>query len=262
MENRICVHSTVDYDSIKHIDGNRTVNPKNVESIKRSMAEKQLVVPALLNEKMEIIDGQHRLSACRDLGLPFYYIIVEGYSLSDVQRVNANMKNWRLEDFLDSFIDLYNAGNSEYAQYAELKFFIEQTGLPLQTALVLSDIAGARYTVENNFRNGNFKFVNRDLAYEVAEALKDFEPYDHAKWKQVSFATMFCKLYFNATYSHSTMLKNLPQKSGLFSLMSNKKSILTYLIEIHNHRTPRKNRVYENVINDSWAEMLSNIEEK
>ena len=135
----ICVQSTMDYSIVKHMMGNRVVNPSNVEKIKLSMSSKQLVVPAILNGRMEVIDGQHRLEACKQLGKPFYFIIVEGYSLNEVQMVNANMKNWNNDDFLESFIELYKCGQNEFANYVILRDFCKKHEMPLATALILSD---------------------------------------------------------------------------------------------------------------------------
>ena len=62
--------STYEYDKFKKIKGNRKINFKNLGKIINSMSKKQLVIPILVNEKFEVIDGQHRLQACIELGLP------------------------------------------------------------------------------------------------------------------------------------------------------------------------------------------------
>ena len=43
------------------------------------MTEKLLMCPIIVNENYEIIDGQHRYSASKELGLPIRYIVGEGY---------------------------------------------------------------------------------------------------------------------------------------------------------------------------------------
>ncbi len=251
----MCVYSTTEYTEIKHIQGNRLVNPRNVELIKVSMSDKQLIVPAILNENMEVIDGQHRLEACKQLSLPFYYIVVDGYHLHEVQKINANMKNWSLPDFLDSFIDLYKLGNHEYRHYVELKNFMDDTGLPIATALALSDLTAHRNILLESFKNGEFQFRDINTARQIADALKDFEQYDAHKWKQSSFAKVFSSLYLNDAYSHDMMLKNLPFKWDLLKLMGNDTSTRTYLIDIYNHRTPRAKKLYAPEIIDAWKDM-------
>ncbi len=252
----MCVYSTTDYSEIKHIQGNRLVNPRNVDLIKESMMEKQLVVPAILNEKMEIIDGQHRLEACKQLSLSFYYIIVEGYHLHEVQKINANMKNWSMLDFLDSFIDLYKLGNHQYKNYIELKNFMNDTGLPIATVLALSNPKEHKMELQESFRNGEFYFKNIGESKAIASALKDFEQYDVVKWKQTGFAKVFSSLFLNDRYSHEIMIKNLPFKWDLIKLMGNDVSMRTHLIAIYNHRTPRNKRLYAPEVIDSWKDMI------
>ena len=59
------VFKTFDYGLFKNIKGNRELNPKNYKKILHSMGNKQLEIPIIVNEKYEIIDGQHRRAADR-----------------------------------------------------------------------------------------------------------------------------------------------------------------------------------------------------
>lgn len=98
------VQQTYDYSIFKVHPKNRNVDLKHVEEIKISMQKKLLFNPILINEKMEIIDGQHRFEACKQLGLPIWFIMVEGLDVQDMQILNLNNNNWRHEDFLDFYI--------------------------------------------------------------------------------------------------------------------------------------------------------------
>jgi hypothetical protein len=71
-----------------------------------------------VNENYEIIDGQHRFKAAQELGLPVNIIICPGYSIKDVQRLNANQKEWKLIDYLDGFCE---EGETEYGGSKKLK---------------------------------------------------------------------------------------------------------------------------------------------
>ena len=50
----MCVLSTTDYSQFKRLEGNRVVSQQNIKLIIQSMNERQLIVPALVNEKNEI----------------------------------------------------------------------------------------------------------------------------------------------------------------------------------------------------------------
>ena len=57
------VIKTNDYNTFKVMPGNRPVNKLHVRRLSKSMEEKHLMSPILVNEKMQVIDGQHRLEA-------------------------------------------------------------------------------------------------------------------------------------------------------------------------------------------------------
>jgi hypothetical protein len=67
------------------------------------MKERHLVSPIIVNERMEVIDGQHRLEASKASGVPVRYIVVPGYGLEEVQRLNASSSNWTKMDYLESY---------------------------------------------------------------------------------------------------------------------------------------------------------------
>ena len=67
MENVIRVMKTNDYSMFTKIDGNRQIDKKNVNNLIESMKEKLLVCPIIVNEDNQIIDGQNRLEALKDL---------------------------------------------------------------------------------------------------------------------------------------------------------------------------------------------------
>lgn len=77
-------YKTNDYSIFKSIMGNRTINLKNVNNIINNIKKNGLLPTVIIvNEKMEVIDGQHRLQALKELNLPVYYQIKEGLSIND-----------------------------------------------------------------------------------------------------------------------------------------------------------------------------------
>ncbi len=258
----ICVQSTMDYDSIVSIQGNRGVNVKNVEKIKESMLGRQLIVPAIVNEQMQLIDGQHRKVACEQLGLPFYYIIVHGYGLKEVQKINANAKTWKKTDYLESYIDLYDAGDTDYYNYPLFATFMKTSELPLPTALALSDLKRGHYKgIESDFIHGTFEFKTLQMAKLLVGALEDIKLYDETRAKQKSFALVFASLFFNSKYKHDHMVKNLARNASELSLMGNKESIRMGLLKIYNRNIGKRTKLYADSTQDDWNNMLSEQQE-
>jgi hypothetical protein len=80
------------------------------------MEKELLVSPIIVNEKYEVIDGQHRLQISQELRLPVRYIVCEGYGLDQVHRLNQNSKNWQLIEFIKGYADM---GNKEYIKFLD-----------------------------------------------------------------------------------------------------------------------------------------------
>tara|TARA_R110002050_G_scaffold298537_1_gene462017 strand:- start:510 stop:1301 length:792 start_codon:yes stop_codon:yes gene_type:complete len=117
MENLI-VNKTKNYSLFKTMSSNRQVNLSHVKNLMRSMSENGVLInPIIVNEKFEVIDGQHRLRACTDLDMPVYYLIAKDYRIKEVHALNLNQKNWSNQDYLEAYS---NDGNINYKRM--LKF--------------------------------------------------------------------------------------------------------------------------------------------
>lgn len=67
--------------------------------------------PIMVNQNMEIMDGQHRLEAAKKLGIEIYYQINESAEDEDIILLNNNQKAWKIEDYVNFYI---NKGKVEY----------------------------------------------------------------------------------------------------------------------------------------------------
>lgn len=96
------IQHTSDHQNFQLISCNRDISEKHVSRLSSDpdFAKNIEYHPIIVNEKMQIIDGQHRYLACRKLGIPIPFIIQEGACLKDIMRVNVNQKRWDSHDFL------------------------------------------------------------------------------------------------------------------------------------------------------------------
>src|SRR6266702_2300004 len=108
------------YGLFKLMGGNRIINYNHVKELKRSMeAHPELLPfnPIEVNENMFIIDGQHRWAACKELGLPVYYMINKGGSLEETRVENVTQRRWSLMDFAHSYAE---GGNKDYKMFLRM----------------------------------------------------------------------------------------------------------------------------------------------
>ena len=63
------------YTKFTLLDDNRDINDVHVEALAKSMKKSGQLMPIIVNENLEVLDGQHRLKACELLGLPVAYVV-------------------------------------------------------------------------------------------------------------------------------------------------------------------------------------------
>ena len=125
---------TTDYEVFKELLGNRDIDESHVKKLIKSMREEYLEIPIQVNQRMEVIDGQHRLAACKELGLPIYYTVSKGAGLEETQRQNALSKKWTMIDVLESFC------KRDFDDYIKVRHFMKDFNFTLQQTLVLLNL--------------------------------------------------------------------------------------------------------------------------
>lgn len=197
------IFKTENYNMFKFIGGNRALRTSNIEKMRQSMIEQQLVMPICVNEKFEIIDGQHRFTVCRELKKPVYYYVQEGYSLPEVERANRSNTNWSLNDFLHSFVHKNNDN------YVKVDIICDQYNV------LASDVIRVISKIENKkprHVTADFKDENLDFSDEMYEkvvgffeALTIFK--DYPSYTAPKFIYSYLDLYFHQRYNHEHMIE-------------------------------------------------------
>ena len=160
-----------DYDKFKTLGGNRFVDhsDKIVESIKNIG---QLIAPIIINEKFEIIDGQNRFEAYKKLELPVYYVIAEGYGISECVAMNSVSKNWTTDDYINSYAEL------GHRDYQILRDFIGKFKSIISRKCITATLAGRiEYYAIAKVRSGDFKVGPKgaDYYYDMLNYMSKFD---------------------------------------------------------------------------------------
>lgn len=90
-----------DYSIFKIHKANRDVDPVNIKTIEEGMKKKFLLssFPIVVNKNYEIMDGQTRFYAARNLKQPIYYIVDENIKIEDVAQLNFT-RRWKKVDLI------------------------------------------------------------------------------------------------------------------------------------------------------------------
>jgi hypothetical protein len=147
---------------------NRPINKLRVEKLAERIKQKNLLAdyPILVNDKMEVIDGQTRLEAARLLGCAIYYRHAEaGLEVIDIARANQATTPWKWEDYLEFYA---GQGIQGYIELREL-WRANRTGLSLANLAVIATDAGSgtRNKVSQDFKDGLYAPTKFDFAMSI-----------------------------------------------------------------------------------------------
>lgn len=242
------VYRTHNYDIFKLMTDNRDINLLHVKRLVQSFQEQHLVCPIIVNEKMQVIDGQHRLRASMETGMPVYYIVLPGYTIKQVQILNTNQKNWNRMDFLEMYCEQGKEA------YVELKIFMSEFpdfGINAAMCLIRLNGSGRKQGVVDgqkmhmkDFEEGLLQIPNITKSYVIARKVLDFKPF-YKEYHRPGFVAAVIPLFSSRVYNHKEMLHKLKNCPDDLKLRDSKK-VLGYrlqLEDIYNHRRAKDNKV-------------------
>ncbi len=100
------IKETNNYEMFKKLEGNRIVDGKRIEKIKKSILKVGYITsPILVNQNMEIIDGQGRFEALKQLQLPVEYIVQNDIGIKECVAMNVHQTNWNALDYIKSYAE-------------------------------------------------------------------------------------------------------------------------------------------------------------
>ena len=163
------IYETTNYSIFKSLEGNRTVTNERVSKIVESINKVgYLLSPILVNEKLEVIDGQGRLGALERLKLPVHYMVHEGVGVRECQQMNIHQSNWTTYDFILSYA---MQGNDNYKRLQSLVDKYKE--LPIDVVIMCADgivTTGGRNA--KKLKDGRFECTEKD--YERARWELDY----------------------------------------------------------------------------------------
>lgn len=244
------VYETNDYTIFKQLTGNRPYNMPNIKRLKDSFAKKQIENPIIVNENFEVIDGQHRLKTCSDLGLPVHFIICNNLGLQEVQMLNSNMSNWKREDYLNSYC---NMGLEPYLQFRDFMNDYPEFGIAASEALLTQRLSGGSWSrtdkehSTNNsgsiaikyFENGDLYIPDLSLSKKQAEMILQVKTF-YEGFNRATFVRAMIGLFRNPNFDFSTFIKRLEMQPTALVHCSNVGQYKELIEEIYNYRSRNK----------------------
>lgn len=232
------VQSSTNYKQFKLIGANRIVSKGHVEALKKAFEEignLTATQPILVNEKMEIIDGQHRYMACKELGEPIYFTQQPGLGLSDAIKMNILHRSWTIGDYAHAYAE---SGDPNYRRFVELA---DDYNFGFST--LLTYVAGnTQGGIFKGFRDG--EFVLRDMAATRARLDKFSEIADIMGNREKNFAYAYLKVMQVPGFDQRRMVRKVEQVGDqILRHFSNITDYQRALEEVYNYAYSDANRL-------------------
>lgn len=182
------IYYSTDYSLFKLMDGNRFLNERKIKRISTHISNglnflrECPIICMEKNNRLEIIDGQHRFWVSKSLKMPVYYVVTNPVSLEDIAKLNDNSERWKNHDYINLYV---NNGNKNYIT---IQKFLDDYKISLTSSLRILRFGGMNnerdLRIGPNFKAGKFEVTDIKSANKVGEATKLFYRYPKYKSRQ------------------------------------------------------------------------------
>ena len=237
--NQSNLQTSKNYDQFSFLIANRSTSRSHINNLKKAIADHPEILevqPILVNDKYQIIDGQHRFQAAIELDMPIVYTVVPGIGIEVARAMNVLQRKWEPADFAKSYaID----GNEHYKTY--LKFREEYEELP--HGIILLYLAGRQFHgINANFKKGYFEVDDEDAAHDYLSKLLVIQDMVQIPITK-PFAAALLRMFKNSEFDFGLFKDKLAKVGNLVLRRSTTvEDYLRMLEEIYNHGLS-KNRV-------------------
>lgn len=224
------IYITDEYDRFKVLQGNRGEIERRKSKIAKSVeAVGYILAPIIVNEKMEIIDGQARFAYCKENGLPVSYQMIEGLTIDHCIAMNINATIWRLIDYIESY------AARGFQSYVLASKFISMSPYGINPSIWA--LTGTDATnVTDKIKNGELD-INQDKYMRGLEIINFWKRFDDIVTNRKSeFLTALGYCYLIPEVDNETLVRKVHQKPRDFQTIANVTDAIDVIEDVYNIR--------------------------
>ena len=255
----VVVYETTDLDKFIFAKWNRNVRKKKVKALSERMKIFFLSFTIIVNELLEIIDGQHRLSALKiyneyrkSIGLlpiPLRYEIREGWGEKECKELNSETSTFSNEDTLKQ--EMYN-GNENYLLYDKFRKEYPFLGHNTVIGLLSGNIKATKGGENKSFKVGTFKVRDYEESVNKINKIIDIVetgiiPLGDRGNPQTTYTLSVLPFIFDGKYDHQHMMEQIKNRNKYTKVSLPESTKLTtckyYLQKLYNHDVDKKGRL-------------------
>ena len=252
------IQTTTNYGQFNFLLANRSINESKVKNLAHEIAVNGLKVPIIVNEHLEVIDGQHRLQACKQVREPLKYFVSRGATVEDAAAANQAGSNWNKKDWID-----YHAarGNQDYLKLQTWIAHCQSMGVTsLDAAILFAQNNASQKTLYRNgeeiidrklpnsvllgspLKVGSWKFGDEKIAFQLLETYCLISK--TATWtKKKLFITTMIRVSRISDFNLVWLLKQIKKYPQKWYNCVNGDAYIAMIEDIYNYNRNRSNRL-------------------
>ena len=233
------MEKTKNYEKFKFLSLNRNLNRRCINALKNSITKNGYIGnPILVNDDYEILDGQHRFAALKEMGMDVPYQVVEK-SYDTIIDLNTTQHNWSMEDYVNFYCE-----KDHNQHYIRLKRLCKELNNSISNILIMAfghQFGGQetlnfkkgifRFTIDDELKvktfYGNYEAVVKEMRIRpttrLLRALMTIQQRPNFKWKTL----------FNKSKAHPTMAYNCRTVDEYISMV---RDLYNYCTKSENQR--------------------------
>ena len=237
-ESTLVVNFSSEYARFRMINGNRQLNEGKINRIIREINEGNDMLryyPIQVKEnddRLDIIDGQHRFYICKKLKRPVHYILIqETKSLPQIAKINSNVEKWKTGDFINCFVA---NGNQNYITIQRI---MDAYKVSLTVLLILlykgqPGAEGSYPEINIDFRTGDYVVNFENETIELLEQCRRYS--DFAFWKGRAFIIAIYRIREAKLVTLDDLYSAYKKRPEMLTPQANYKAYVTNLEQILN----------------------------
>lgn len=231
------IYYTKDYHIFTYLKGNRDVVNKHVKDLSNEIENRDLEIPIIVNEKMEVCDGQHRLEAYKVLGKSVPYIIKEGLELHDIRKLNSVNRKWTMHEYLMSHCKL------EVPDYMSLEWFVRTYGFSVTDSLAMLNGKGYCNGFDmQSFKEGKFVIHDLEKGKKIAKCIECCgEYFEH--YRKKSFVHAMISAMNDNSFVWNIFENKLKNFSSKLTNQGSRNDFILNIEKLYNHKTTPERRI-------------------
>lgn len=241
------IFSTNQYKNFTLFEGNRLIDQNRIKQLMESIRHNGLINPIVVSQNLQIIDGQHRYQALKNLEMNVDYHIhnIDTNKLIDlVKNINSVQKNWSNFDIARAY-STYSPNKISYQRYLALIGLSITHSAALEACGYLCNIDNEKGYMKlyQSFKNGNLE-ISEDIFNNVKGFIASLvsSPFERKTWCKAHFMRSLLYLHKKYELDIKKLFKayeNYPHKWMKASTYEEHKKSMVILYN-HNNKKPIK----------------------